>query len=203
MIKSKQDYRLYLLADQIARRGCKGMTLRDRIVNLLLPDLVWEFQKRLRKLEYYKNCRKDIFSRLYWMFLYKRYHNLSYKLGFQIFPNSIGPGLKLHHYPQIIIHMDAVLGEDCQIFQGVTIGKDLESIKCPRLGNNVIVGAGAKVLGDIDIADNIFIGANAVVTKSFTEPGISIAGIPAKKVSQTGSLPYANHATEQSLKILK
>ena len=52
----------------------------------------------------------------------------------------------------------------------------------PHLGNNVDIGYGAVLIGDITIADDIKIGANAVVNKSFTEPGVTIAGVPAKVV---------------------
>ena len=50
------------------------------------------------------------------------------------------------------------------------------------MGKNVDIGVGARILGDIYIADDIVIGANSVVTKTFDEPGITIAGIPAKKI---------------------
>ena len=50
-----------------------------------------------------------------------------------------------------------------------------------KIGNNVYIGTSARILGNITIADNVVIGANAVVTKSIAEPGITVAGIPAKK----------------------
>jgi serine O-acetyltransferase len=59
--------------------------------------------------------------------------------------------------------------------------------KAPKIGNNVFIGPGAKIFGDIEIADNVAIGVNSVVNKSFLEPGITIAGIPAKKISNQGS----------------
>lgn len=59
--------------------------------------------------------------------------------------------------------------------------------KAPKIGNNVFIGAGAKIYGDIIIADDTAIGANSLVNKSFTESGITIAGIPARKVSNKGS----------------
>ena len=52
---------------------------------------------------------------------------------------------------------------------------------CPVLGKRVDVGIGAKIIGNVTIADDIKIGANAVVTKSFLEPGITLVGIPARK----------------------
>ena len=55
-------------------------------------------------------------------------------------------------------------------------------MRCPVIGNNVMMGAGAKVIGNVTIADNIKIGAGAVVVTSFIEPGITIGGVPARKL---------------------
>lgn len=62
----------------------------------------------------------------------------------------------------------------------------------PVIGDNVYMCTGAKVVGDVTIADNIIIGANAVVNRTFNEPGITIAGVPAKKIGEHGSRPYLN-----------
>lgn len=62
----------------------------------------------------------------------------------------------------------------------------------PLIGDRVYIGTGARVLGNISIADEVVIGANAVVTKDITEPGITVAGIPAKKVKDCGSYHYLN-----------
>lgn len=58
---------------------------------------------------------------------------------------------------------------------------------CPTIGDNVWIGPGAKIFGKIQIADECAIGANAVVNKSFLENGVSIAGVPARKVSDSGN----------------
>ncbi len=63
----------------------------------------------------------------------------------------------------------------------------IKSEGCFRIGNNVYIGPGARIFGDIEIADGIAIGANAVVNRSFLEPGITIAGVPARKISDKGS----------------
>ena len=60
------------------------------------------------------------------------------------------------------------------------------------IGDRVFIGSGAKIIGNITIADDVVIGANAVVIHSITEPGITVAGNPAKKVSNTGSFYYLN-----------
>ncbi len=59
--------------------------------------------------------------------------------------------------------------------------------EAPILGNNVIIGVGAVLVGGIHVADNVAIGANAVVNKDVLEAGIAVAGVPAKKISDNGS----------------
>lgn len=94
----------------------------------------------------------------------------------------IGRGLYIGHFGGIIIHPDVVMGERCNISQGVTIGvlggpRD----GVPRLGNDVYIGAGAKVLGDITIGDGAVIGANAVVLKD-VPAGATAVGVPARVI---------------------
>ena len=88
---------------------------------------------------------------------------------------KLGRGLMLPHPNGVVIHEDGVIGDDCMIMQQVTIGMIGEDC-VPRLGNNVYVGAGAKIIGKVEIGDGARIGANAVVTKdvpaNFTAIGI-------------------------------
>ena len=64
------------------------------------------------------------------------------------------------------MNSNAVIGDNCRIHQGVTIGSTGGSDASAKIGNNVFIGAGASIIGDIEIADDVSIGANAVVTKS-------------------------------------
>ena len=84
----------------------------------------------------------------------------------------------------VVIHSNAEIGENCLIAQQVTVGGRSKQKNVPRIGNNVYIGAGAKVLGDIVIGDNVVIGANAVVIKS-VDSSCAVAGVPAK-VIKTG-----------------
>lgn len=81
-----------------------------------------------------------------------------------------------------VVHPKAVIGENCKIFQGVTIGSKWSNGTClgeaPKIGNNVI-GAGAVILGDIFIGDNSIIGANAVVAHSMPANSLAV-GVLAK-----------------------
>lgn len=89
---------------------------------------------------------------------------------------SIGPGIRLVHMNGIVVNQYAVIGRDATIFQQVTIGAVEGKSGAPRLGDNVYIGAGAKILGKIVIGDNVKIGANAVVTKDVPD-GVTVVGI--------------------------
>jgi len=91
---------------------------------------------------------------------------------------SIGKGLRIHHFGSIIIHPEAVIGDHCTLYHDVTVGDLGLRGGAPRIGNNVMVGAGARLLGNIEVGDDSVIGANAVVL--ITVPPRSVAiGVPA------------------------
>lgn len=105
-----------------------------------------------------------------------------YKTGIQLpFGARIGGGLTFSHFSCIIIHYDAVIGENCTISQGVTIGST-RGKGLPTIGNNVIIFAGAKLVTGLVVGDNVVIGANAVVLHDIPSHSIAV-GVPAKVVS--------------------
>jgi len=92
---------------------------------------------------------------------------------------KIGKGLRIHHFGGIIFHPTVEIGNYCTIYHEVTIGDRGGYGKAARIGNNVLIGAGAKIIGEIEIGDNCIIGANAVVAKSM--PANTVAyGNPAQ-----------------------
>ena len=104
--------------------------------------------------------------------------------GIEIHPGAtIGRRLFIDHGMGVVIGETAEIGDEVTLYQGVTLGgTSLEKRKRhPTLGNGVIVGAGAQVLGPITIGDGARIGANAVVVRDVA-PGVSVVGIPAKAV---------------------
>ena len=138
------------------------------------------------------------------MILKMRLLSKAKSLGFTIPLNVFGPGLSIAHSGTIVINESCRIGKNCRIHTCVNIGtKAGFSDQSPKIGDNVYIGPGAKIFGLIEIADNIAIGANSVVNKSFFEPGISIAGVPAKKISENGSEDLLIKATEQLDKKLK
>ncbi|MCB1211079.1 MAG: hypothetical protein KDK97_17280 [Verrucomicrobiales bacterium] len=183
MIRSRADYLAYLEADRTAL----GRTGRAPL--FLIQDPIWYFQRLLRKLEFFLNCRT---SALWWplrMWVKYRYKCARLRLGFNIPPNVIGPGLRLVHEGDILIHNAARIGSHLRMNIGVVIGIGSHETAVPVIGDHVVIEPGAKIFGGITIADWTHIGANAVVNKSVTEPGMIIAGVPAKVVKANPLYP--------------
>ena len=111
-----------------------------------------------------------------------------HKTGIEIHPGAtIGKRLFIDHGMGVVIGETTEIGDNCTLYQGVTLGgtgKDVGK-RHPTLGNNVLVGAGAKVLGPFTIADNAKIAANAVVLKEVPENSTAV-GIPARVVRRHG-----------------
>ena len=100
--------------------------------------------------------------------------------------SKIGPGLVILHGHDIVVGGSVKIGKNCKIFNGVTLGnKDTETTinQQPLVGDNVVIGTGAKILGAIQIGDNVTIGANSVVINNIPN-SVVVAGIPAKIVKK-------------------
>ena len=194
IIRSKSDYKPYLKADEIARCVPEHGLRRLRV---LLFDDILKFQRLLRKAEYYTNCGNNLFFKLYSLWLRFRLVRCGGGLGYSIPINVIGPGLCLVHRGTIVISPRAKIGKNFRCHVCVNIG--MSHGGAPTIGDNVYIGPGAVLFDPIVIADNIAIGANSVVNKSFTTPGISIAGVPAKKISDNGSAPMMPPSLQQNL----
>ncbi|MCA9400962.1 MAG: serine O-acetyltransferase [Candidatus Omnitrophica bacterium] len=108
--------------------------------------------------------------------------------GIEIHPAAtIGDGLFIDHGMGVVIGETAILGNNVTLFQGVTLGgtgKE-KGKRHPTIGNDVVVGAGSKVLGNIEIGNNSYIGANAVVLKS-VPPNSTVVGVPGRVTKQDG-----------------
>lgn len=118
---------------------------------------------------------------MYLWYIRKR-NRLGNKLGIEASTELIGKGLKIYHFNNVV-NSGAIIGENLHLHGCNVIGNaGAGDLRCPIIGNNVMMGAGAKVIGNVIIADNIKIGAGAIVVTSFTEPGITIGGVPARKL---------------------
>jgi len=108
--------------------------------------------------------------------------------GIEIHPGAqIGKGFFIDHGMGVVIGETAIVGDNVLLYQSVTLGgTGLEKGKRhPTIGNNVVIGAGAKVLGNIIVGDNSYIGANAVVIKD-VPPNSTVVGVPGRITKQDG-----------------
>jgi serine O-acetyltransferase len=112
--------------------------------------------------------------------------------GMRVAPRAkIGPGLYIGHSGCVVIGGGVTMGRNCNVQQGVTIGGSGRGEKkgSPTIGDRVFFGPGAKVFGDIEVGDDVAIGANAVVTRSVPSRAVAV-GIPARVRSCRGSFDY-------------
>lgn len=105
--------------------------------------------------------------------------------GVDILPRAdLGGGCIIAHGIGLVVGGRTVIGEDCTLLHGVTLGEArFDELDCPRLGDRVTVGAGAIVLGGITVGDDAMIGAGSVV-RSDVPPGAVVAGVPARPLAQ-------------------
>lgn len=101
---------------------------------------------------------------------------------------TLGPGLFIDHATGVVIGETATVGTDVTIYQGVTLGGTSTSKgkRHPTIGDRVVIGSGAKVLGPITVGDGAAIGANAVVVKE-VPPGSVVAGVPGRVIRHNGA----------------
>lgn len=141
--------------------------------------ILYRHTKLLRTAEYHINVGHKLRAAWYQMRLVR----LQNRYCLHVPVNCFGKGLKIYHLYPVLMNGKVTVGEYCRIMPGVKIvGDDSGEDLTPVIGDHVTLGANCIVLGGITLADGITVGAGAVVTKSFTEPGIVIAGVPAKKL---------------------
>ena len=117
-----------------------------------------------------------------------------YKYGIDIsYKTKIGGGLYFAHTGGIVISVKANIGKNCNISHEVTIGVTNRGDRqgCPKIGDNVYIGPGAKIIGNICIGNGAAIGANCVVTHDVPDNAV-VVGVPGKVVSFKGSAGYIN-----------
>jgi putative colanic acid biosynthesis acetyltransferase WcaB len=94
---------------------------------------------------------------------------------------KVGPRLRLHHGYGLVVHESAVIGSDCTLRHGTTIGNRRESDDCPVIGDRVDIGCSSVIIGRIEIGDDAKIGAGSVVLHD-VPAGCTVAGNPARPV---------------------
>jgi len=162
--------------------------MNNKTVSAEIPDwsrehcqTFWQPGKKLlASIRQYQQLRnkKGIFSLVLSKFCVLQYRFWSVVTGADIPINSIlGGGLLITHPNGIVIHPKAKVGPNCLIFQQVTIGSRDGGI--PVIGGNVDIGAGAKIIGNVNVGNHVRIGANSVVLNSVPD-SCTVVGIPAR-----------------------
>lgn len=182
MITSYNDYKEYLTAD-LKNSNVKypRFVFARMLKSWIAPDWIGEFLKIYRKTEYLYNCKSsdNFFSKLILLIYRIRLRQIQLKLGFSLPLNVFGKGLSIPHYGNIIVNPACKIGDNCRIHAGVNIGASGGSLKAPIIGDNVYIGPGAIIFGDITIAENVSVGANSTVNRNIQERNVMVAGSPA------------------------
>ena len=139
----------------------------------------------LRHMEYHYNLWNVSRKRNVWhMLLYVFYHTLwkrwSLKTGITLPQNVCGKGITLMHWGSIVVNSACHIGRNCCLINNINIGANGGEVEAPQIGDNVYIGPGAVLFGNITIADGCYIGANSVVTKSCYEKNAVLVGAPAR-----------------------
>lgn len=163
----KNDIDVVLKTDPAARNSLEVLLLYPHMKALIC----YRFSHKLYKRRFY--------------FLARLISNFArFLTGIEIHPGAtIGKGLFIDHGMGVVIGETAEVGDNVILYHGVTLGGtgNGKGKRHPTVGDNVLIGAGAKVLGNIYIADGTKVGANAVVLKS-TNKNSTVVGIPAREV---------------------
>lgn len=186
MIQNKLDYKQYYKEDLRATGLVEGLCFQR------LKDKRYVFYKTLRKSEYYTNCRQDMLGKIVGKIIRYRYYRLCERYSWTIPINVFGKGLQIVHSGAIVVSGAARVGNYARVHVGVNIGRAYAKGKdgAPIIGDRCYMGPGAKLFGPIVIGDDVAIGANAVVNESFPKGKCTIAGVPAKKISDNTSERY-------------
>jgi len=181
-------WRGLLAADQFRHTGRSGV--RDAL-HLLATE--WSF-RYLVVFRYGQHVRHRGRRSPRYLVVRTLHRTLAVRYGYEIpLATSIGPGLYLGHLGPIIVSEGAVLGANVNLSNGVVIGRSNrgETAGAPVIGDGVFVAPGAKIIGRLHVGDGAAIGANAVVLAD-VPAGVTVAGIPARVVSDEGAEGYVN-----------
>lgn len=181
LIRTKVDLKRYLNKEKNIYVNSSPIKYLEQIITNDINLKIWKFIRYLRYTEYYHN-NKGIINKLGYVYFRRKQNNLGRKLGIEMWDNSISEGLTIFHAGNIVVNGMSKIGRGLKLHGSNCIGNDGYTLESPIIGENVRLGVGAKVIGNIRIADNITIAAGAVVVDSFEEPGITIGGVPARKI---------------------
>ena len=150
--------------------------------------LIMKWQRLSRFTDYYySESHKpgaSLYSKLAYLYYISKRNRWTRKLGLEIGTENIGKGLLIYHSAGgIVVNGSSVIGKNCHLHGNNCIGNSgPEDNLCPVIGDDVMLGVGAKVIGNVCVANKVKIAAGAVVVKDVLEEGCTVAGVPAKIV---------------------
>lgn len=153
------------------------VSIKDRIL-LNETYYIYKYQMNLRKAEYYRRnfARGGVFKLLY--IIYRR--KLGYwsmKTGIFIGMNHVGYGLRIMHTGTILVN--GTIGRNCNLYGQVLLGQTKDFQHIPTVGDNVSICSGSRIIGKVNVGNNVVVAPNAVVTHDVPDNAI-VVGIPAK-----------------------
>jgi len=179
--KARDDVDVVLERDPAPKSRAEALLFSPGLHAIKLHRLAHRFYLKKR----YKTARAiNYFSRIL--------------TGADIHPGAkIGSGFFIDHATGVVIGETAEIGDNVSIYQGVTLGgvSTEKKKRHPTIGNNVVIGAGATILGPVTIGDNVRVGAGSVVVKS-VPPNSTVVGVPAKIVTRDGATKIDLHHEE-------
>jgi len=189
-INSKEDLNRFL---QIESKRYGRKSTRIPLFAFTEKHLLWKHNVLLRKAEYYTNNARRLRS------IWYRYRlgliQVKYCLNIPL--NVFDCGLKIMHLAPLGANSKSRVGKNCTLHKYSSLAAGGVNDFAPCLGDDIIIGIGAIVLGQVTLANGIAVGANAVVSKSFLEENITIAGVPAKKIGDKGQSAWTKETREK------
>lgn len=185
-IKTRKELREILRYEKYPYINRMGGGKKQALLRFLKahPDYyTWKYVKALRTAGYYyENRNKSILNAVLYICACRKKNQLGRKLGIEMNERSCGRGLQIEHTQGIVVNGLAEIGDNLILHGSNCIGVSVTRPGVPKLGNNVRMGFGSSIFGNVRIADNVTIAAGAVVISSCDTPNVVLAGVPAKIV---------------------
>lgn len=162
------------------------ITFFKKIKLILSKDLTY---KRWKYIKYMRLCdnieyNNNLFNNVKKIYLQRKKNELACSLGFEINSKNIGEGLLLYHNGPIVINGNSTIGKNCSFHGDNCVGNNGVTNDCPIIGDNVDIGVGAKIIGNVRIASNVKIGAGSIVVTDITVEGSTVVGVPGKVIKK-------------------
>ena len=179
-----------LLAEEMQVYGIAKKNIREKRFRHQKSYMIWQVVKRLRIYEYCCLWREESSNPIIAhirafrvKFADRKLNKACEKVDVELTPSMIGKNIRICHDNVVLF---GKIGDNCTFHGNNVVGNKRTGVseEIPKIGNNVDVGFGAMIIGNVEIADDSVIGAGAVVTKSFTKPGSILVGVPARDISK-------------------